>query len=239
MFASLDAAVADIPNGSSIMLAGFGPGTPLNLMAALHRKGVRDLTIIANSVGGGAARFGNTPTIDTLLDDGRVSKIIMAFTGATHPSRPSIAEELQQAGTLEAELVPQGTLAERIRAGGSGIPAFYTPAGVGTATATGKQHREFDGRTYVMERALTADYAFIRAWKADTFGNLLFKRAQRNFNPIMAMAGRCTIVEVEEPIAGEGTLDPDHIHTSGVFVQRLVQIPPDGVFITRFGPPAR
>ncbi len=226
--ASLDAAVADIPDGASIMLGGFGPGTPYNLIAALYRKGTKDLTLIAN--GTAVPRRGNIVTSGALVAEGRVKKVVMAFTGAPHPSQPSVLEEFQQAGKLEAELVPQGTLAERIRAGGAGIPAFYTPTAVGTELAAGKEHRVFNGRTYLMEQALTADYAFVRAWKADTFGNLVFRRAQRNFNPIMAMAARCTIAEIEEPIVEPGELDPDHIHTSGIVVRRIVQIPPDGVF---------
>jgi 3-oxoadipate CoA-transferase alpha subunit len=235
VYATLDAAVADIPDGSTIMLGGFGPGTPLNLVAALYRQGARELTLISNGAGGGTRQGDGVKTGETLIREGRVRKVVMAFTGATHPSRPSIVEELQQAGTLEAELVPQGTLAERIRAGGAGIPAFYTPTGVGTELAEGKEQRVFNGRTYLLEEALTADYAFVRAWRSDEFGNLQYRRAQRNFNPIMAMAARCTIAEVEEPIAPVGTIDPDQVHTPGVFVQRIVPIPPDGVWHQRFG----
>src|SRR5439155_7160218 len=159
------------------------------------------------------------------VSEKRARKVILAFTAATHPSRRSAVETLVAAGELEAETVPQGTLAERIRAGGAGIPAFYTPTGVGTETAEGKEHREFNGRTFILEEAITADYAFIRAWKADTFGNLLFRRAQRNFNPIMAAAARCAIVEAEEVVPA-GSFDPDHVHTPGLFVERIVQIPP-------------
>jgi 3-oxoacid CoA-transferase subunit A len=133
-------------------------------------------------------------------------------------------------GTLEAELVPQGTLAERVRAGGAGIPAFYTPASVGTLLAEGKEHREFDGETYVMERAIFADYAFIRAWRADTAGNLVYRMAARNFNPVFAMGARHVIVEVEQPIVPAGEIPPDQVHTPGIYVERLVQIPPDGYF---------
>ena len=136
-------------------------------------------------------------------------------------------------GKLKAEIVPQGTLAERIRAGGSGIPGFYTPAGIGTQVAEGKEVRSFNGRDYLLETALTADYTFIRAWKADKAGNLIYRRAARNFNPIMAMAATTTIVEVEQPIVEIGELDPDHIHTPGVYVQRLVKIPEDGTFVVR------
>jgi len=226
-------AVADIPDGSSVLVAGFGPGSPSNLIRALYFQGAKELTIIANGAGGigGAGRQG-VITSGTLVEEGRVRKVIAAFTASTRPSRPSVLEQLQQAGKIEAELTPQGTLAERIRAGGAGIPAFYTPAAVGTELAVGKEHRVFNERTYIMEEAITADYAFIRCWRADTFGNLIFRRAQRNFNPIMATAGRCTIVEVEDAIVPEGELDPDQIHTPGIFVQRLVKIPPDGIQYT-------
>ena len=224
VYATFDAAVADIPDGSSILIAGFGPGTPWNLVRALYFQGATDLTFIANGTGG--ATQDGLISSGTIIEAGRVKKVIAAFTAATHPSRKSVFEEMHEAGKIEAELTPQGTLAERIRAGGAGVPAFYTPAGVGTEIAEGKEHRDFNGRTYLLEHAITADYAFIRAWKADTFGNLIFRRAQRNFNPIMATAARCTIVEVEEAIVAEGALDPDQVHTSGIFVHRLVHIPP-------------
>jgi 3-oxoacid CoA-transferase A subunit len=166
-----------------------------------------------------------------LIESGRVRRVIASFTAATHPSRRAPLELLHEQGHLEAELVPQGTLAERIRSGGAGIPAFYTPTGVGTEVAEGKEHRVFNGRTYLLEEAITGDCAFVRAWKADAFGNLVFRRTQRNYNPIMAMAARCTIVEVEEPIVAEGQLDPDQVHASGIFVHRLIAIPPppDGI----------
>ena len=219
--ASFDEAVADIRDGSSVMVAGFANvGAPHNLVSALCRQGARDLTLIANS---GANPREGALTMATLIDDLRVKKVIFAFTASTHPSRPVGLQKLQADGVVEAELVPQGTLAERIRCGGAGIPAFYTPAAVGTELAAGKEHREFNGRTYLLEHALTADYAFIRAWKADEFGNLVFRQSQRNFNPIMATAGDCTIVEAEE-IVPVGSLDPDEIHTSGIWVQRIVKI---------------
>ena len=185
LYESLDEAVADIPDGASILLPGFSMvGAPHNLIAALHRQGAKHLTLIANSAG---ARD-DIVTMTNLIDDRRVRKVVFAFTAGTHPSRPVTLQKLQASGEIEAELVPQGTLAERIRAGGAGIPAFYTPTSVGTALAEGKEHRVFDGRTYVMEEAITADYAFIRARKADEFGNLQFHQSARNFNPIMAMA---------------------------------------------------
>ena len=226
--ASFDEAVADVPDGATILLGGFGPGTPWNLLAALYRQGARDLTIVCNSASGGSAAQGRDDLIAhaTLIEAGRVCKVIASFTAATHPSRKTPLELLHAQGRIEAELVPQGTLAERIRAGGAGIPAFYTPTGVGTEMAVGKEQRDFGGRAYLLEEAITGDYAFVRAWKADTFGNLVFRRAQRNYNPIMAMAARCTIAEIEEPIVAEGELDPDQVHTSGIFVHRLVPTPP-------------
>ena len=219
VFDTFEEALSDLSDGASILIAGFGGvGSPANLMRALQLSGAKDLTLIANGAGGAG-----------LVEEGRVRKVIASFTASTRPSRRSPVEELQQQGRIIAELTPQGTLAERIRAGGAGIPAFFTPTAVGTELAEGKEHRVFNGRTYILEEAITADYAFIRAWKADTFGNLIFRRAQRNFNPIMATAARCTVVEVEEPIVAEGELDPDQIHTPGIFVQRLVYIPPDGI----------
>ena len=226
MYQTMDGAVADIPDGASIMVPGFSMvGAPHNLIAALHRQGAKDLTLISNSAG---ARDDIT-TMTNLIDDRRVRKVVFAFTAGTHPSRPMTLQKLEAAGEIEAELVPQGTLAERIRAGGAGIPAFYTPASVGTVLAKGKEHREFKGRTYVMEDALTADYAFVRARKADEFGNLQFHQSARNFNPIMAMAADVTVVEAEQ-IVPVGELDADFVHTSGVYVHRIVQIPPDGVW---------
>jgi 3-oxoacid CoA-transferase A subunit len=228
VYASFANALSDVKDGSSILLGGFGPGTPHNLIDALHKQGAKDLTLIANALGGGSGlqRNDQYATVANLIEDRRVGGVIASFTAATHASQHSPLEELVTAGVVKTEIVPQGTLAERIRAGGSGIPAFFTPAGVGTEIADGKELREFNGRTYVMEEALTADYAFLRAWKADEFGNLIFRRAQRNFNPLMAQAADCTIVEVEE-VVPTGSLDPDHIHTSGIWVQRIVQIPPE------------
>ncbi|MBI4337542.1 MAG: 3-oxoacid CoA-transferase subunit A [Chloroflexi bacterium] len=222
VYSSFDEAVADIPDGAVIMVPGFGPGMPKNLLAALHRQGAKALTIIANAPGTTA----DQGAIPLLVADGRVRKLISSFTASAHPSRPSAFSELYEAGKIDAELVPQGTLAERIRAGGAGIPAFYTPVAVGTELAQGKEHRVFNGRTYLLEHALTADYALLRAWKADTFGNLVYVGSARNYNPIMAMAARFCIAEVEEPIVEPGGLDPNQVHTSGIFVRRLVRIPP-------------
>ena len=216
-----DEAVAGIPDGSTIMIAGFGPGTPNNLLEALHRQGAKDLSGICNFPADDVERnsFGN------LVLDKRFTKMYCAFTDIGRSGRVAPFAAAYQAHEIEAELMSQGTLAERIRAAGVGVPAFYTPVTVGTELAEGKEHRDFDGRTYVLEQALPADYAFIRAWKADSFGNLIFRRSQRNFNPIMATAAQCTIVEVEEPIVEPGELNPDTIHTSGIYVSRIVKIP--------------
>jgi 3-oxoacid CoA-transferase A subunit len=239
VIASFQEAVADIPDGASILIGGFGPGTPHNLVNALYEQGAKDLTLILNSAGsgGGGIRMGNV-SVTNLLEERRARKVIMAFTASTHPSRKSILEELQDNGEIEAELVAQGTLAERIRAGGAGIPAFYTPAAVGTELAEGKEHREFNGRTYLLEEAILADYAFVRAWHADEFGNLVYRGSERNFNPLMATAARVTIAETED-ILPIGSFEPEQVHTSGIFVQRVIKIPPDGIFHVSlpFSPP--
>ncbi|MGE3857374.1 MAG: CoA transferase subunit A [Dehalococcoidia bacterium] len=227
---SMAEAVADIPDGIQLLVPGFGPGTPHNLLTALFYTSVKDIHAVVNGVGFPSAATDGRKSLGDIIAAGRVRKVTAAFTAPTHPSQQSIAAEMIRTGKMEAELVPQGTLAERVRAGGAGIPAFYTPAGVGTLTATGKEHRDFNGRTYVMEEAIFADYAFIRAWKADTAGNLIFRLAARNFNPIFAMGARHTIVEVEQPIVEAGELPPDQIHTPGVVIEKLVQIPPDGYF---------
>jgi len=222
LYDSMDAAVTDIQDGASIMFGGFGgPGSPYNLITALHRQGAKNLIGISNGAGGQRPH-----DLSILIASRRVRRMLCAFTAPTHTSRPSAFSDLYEKGEIEAELMPQGTLAERIRSAGTGIPAFFTPASVDTELAEGKEHRVFNGRTYVLEEALSADYAFVRAWKADKFGNLIFRRSQRNFNPLMAMAARCTIVEVEEPILEVGSLDPDQIHTPGIFVHRIVHIPP-------------
>jgi 3-oxoacid CoA-transferase A subunit len=229
IYQTFDEAVADVPDGSVFMSPGFGGvGLPRNLLAALNRQGAKNLTGISNNAGTVDAKV----DVGTLVAAGQVKKMICAFTAPTHPSQITPFVRMYNNGEVDAELVPQGTLAERIRAAASGIGAFYTPASVGTELAEGKEHREINGRTYVLEYPLQADYAFIRAWKADTFGNLQFRLAQRNFNPIMAMAARITIVEVENDIVAAGELDPDQIHVSGVYVDRLVRIPPspDGIW---------
>ena len=231
VYSTFDEAVADIPNGSTIMFPGFGPpGMPRNLIAALLRQGARDLTGISNHHG----YIGDFMDVGRLVEAGRVKKMICAFTASTRPSRMLPFERMHEAGEIEAELVPQGTLAERIRAAGSGIGAFYTPTSVGTELAEGKEHRFINGREYVLEYPLHADYAFIRAYRADSWGNLQYRLSQRNFNPIMAQAARVTIVEVEEDILELGAIDPDHVHTPGIFVDRVVKIPPppEGIWET-------
>ncbi len=215
-------AVADIPDGATVMISGFtGPGTPRNLIRALLEQGARDLTCIFNSPGvaSGAVHPGS------LIEAGRVRRMVSAFSARSGDGRLPF-ERIVEAGEIETELMPQGTLAERIRAGGAGIGAFYTPTGVGTEVAEGKEQRTIDGRDYLLEHPLTADYALLRAHRADTTGNLQFRLAQRNFGPIMAMAARTTIVEVEEPVCEPGEIDPDAVHTPGIVVDRIVQIPP-------------
>ena len=207
-------AVADIKDGASIMMGGFGLcGIPENLIVALREKGVRNLTIMSNNAG--IDNFG----IGILLETRQVKKMISTYVGEN-----KLFEELVLSGQLEIELVPQGTFAERIRAGGAGIPAFYTPTGYGTLVAEGKETREFDGRMYVMERALIADFAFVKAWKGDRWGNLMYRKTARNFNPMMATAARVTIAEVEQ-LVDVGDLEADHIHTPAIFVQRILQGP--------------
>ncbi len=221
---SAEAAVSDIHDGASILVGGFHAGAPWNLLAALYDQGAKDLTAISTTVNRPLRDVDGRVTIADLVLAGRVRKVVASFTGAPHPSQPNLAEQAFREGRAEAELVPQGTLAERIRAGGAGIPAFYTPAGVGSVYARSRESRSFDGRDYLLERGIFADYAFVRAWRADEAGNLLFRRAARNFNPIMAAAARCTIVEVDEPLLPAGDLDPDHVHTPGVYVARLVHV---------------
>lgn len=209
--ATAQAAVADIPNDAVIMAGGFGLcGIPENLIAALRDSGVTGLTAISNNAG--VDDFG----LGLLLQTRQIRKMISSYVGENKEFERQYLD-----GELEVELTPQGTLAERIRAAGAGIPAFFTPTGVGTIVADGKETRDFDGRTYVMERALHADFALVKAWKADRHGNLVFKATARNFNPMMAMAAKVTLVEVEE-IVEPGELAPDQVHVSGIFVQRVV-----------------
>lgn len=207
-----DAAVNDIPDNATLMLGGFGLcGIPENCIAALLRKGVKGLTCISNNAG--VDDFG----IGLLLKTRQVKKMISSYVGEN-----AEFERQLLSGELEVELIPQGTLAERVRAGGAGIPAFFTPAGVGTEVAQGKETRVFEGKTYLMEQWLRADFSIVKAWKGDTSGNLVYKGTARNFNPMMATAGKTTIAEVEE-LVPVGALDPNQIHTPGIFVHRIFQ----------------
>lgn len=204
-------AVADIPNGVTIAVGGFGlVGVPEILINALLDQGATDLETVSNNCG--TDGFG----LGVLLEKGRIRRTISSYVG----SNKEFARQYLS-GELEVELTPQGTLAERLRAGGAGIPAFYTPAGVGTKVAEGKEVREFDGRAYVMERGITGEFAIVKAWKGDRYGNLCYRLTARNFNPLVAMAGKTTIAEVEE-LVEVGQLDPDEIHTPAIFVQRVV-----------------
>ena len=209
--ASAAAAVADIPDGATLMAGGFGLcGIPENLILAVRDSGVGGLTVVSNNAG--VDDFG----LGLLLQTRQIAKMISSYVGEN-----KTFEAQYLSGELAVDLVPQGTLAERIRAGGAGIPAFYTPTGFGTLIAEGKDIRHFDGKPYVLERSLTADFSLVKAWKADRHGNLVFRKTARNFNPIMATAGRITIAEVEE-LVEPGALDPDEVHTPGIFVQRVV-----------------
>ena len=227
-------AVQDIPDGSVIGFGGFAmPGVPFNLINALLEQGAKQLTLVANTTGG--AQLPRNPDIGMLVENGQVKKVICAFTAATRPTDVLPFTKYYESGEVDAELVPQGTLAERLRAAGAGIPAFYTPAAVGTELAEGRETRVINGREYLLEYALPLDYAFVRAVRADTFGNLQFHRSQRNFNPVMATAARITIAEVDEDILPAGGIDPDMVHTAGIFVNRLVKVPPspDGIWPSR------
>ena len=210
---SADEAIRDITDGSSIMVGGFGLcGIPENLIEALVRKRVKNLITISNNAG--VDEFG----LGKLLATGQIKKHIGSYVGEN-----KLFERLVLTGQLELELNPQGTLAERIRAGGAGIPAFFTPTGVGTMVAEGKEVREFEGRPYVMERALKADFALIKAWKADRWGNLVFRKTTRNFNPMMATAARVTIVEVEH-LVEPGEIDADQVHLPSIYVKRILLV---------------
>ena len=228
IYETMDAAVADIPDGVTILSPGFsGVGVPRNLLAALNRQGAKNLTGVSNNAG----TIDENVDIGTLVEAGQMKKMICAFTAATHPSQVTPFTRMYNNDEIDAELVPQGTLAERLRCAAAGIGGFYTPTSLGTELAEGKEHREFNGRMHVLELPLPGDYGLIRAWKADTTGNLVFRLTQRNFNPLMAMAATVTIVEVENDIVEAGELDPDAIHVAGIYVDRLVRIPEDGIWI--------
>lgn len=212
IYPSSNAALVDIVrDGQTLAVGGFGLcGIPEALIAALRDTGVQQLTCISNNAG--VDGFG----LGLLLESRQIKKMISSYVGENKEF-----ERQYLSGELELEFVPQGTLAEKLRAGGAGIPAFFTKTGVGTLVAEGKETRDFDGETYLMERALTADVALIKAWKADQSGNLIYRRTARNFNPMAATAGKITVVEVEE-IVENGTFDPDQVHTPGIFVDRIV-----------------
>ena len=212
VFANADEAIFDIQDGATVMLGGFGLcGIPENLIDALVRKGVKNLTTISNNVGIDDAGLGKC------LAAGQIVRHLGSYVGENR-----LLEEMVLNKRIDLQLIPQGTFAERLRAGGAGIPAFFTPTGVGTVVAEGKETREFDGRTYVMERALKADFALIKAWKGDRWGNLVYRKTARNFNPMMAAAAKVTIVEVEE-LLEVGELAPDNVMTPSIYVQRIFQ----------------
>jgi 3-oxoacid CoA-transferase subunit A len=210
--ANADEAVRDIPAGATVMVGGFGLcGIPENLIRALVRTGVKNLTTISNNVGVDGQGMG------LLLAAGQIRRHIGTYVGEN-----KLLEQMVLEKKIDLQLVPQGTFSERIRAGGAGIAAFFTPTGVGTIIAEGKEVREFEGRAYVMERGLTADFALIKAWKGDTIGNLVYRKTARNFNPMMATAAKITIAEVEH-LVPVGEIEPDAVHTPGIFVKRIFQ----------------
>ncbi len=210
VFANADEAIFDIQDGATILVGGFGLcGIPENLIAALVRKGVKNLNTISNNMG--VDDFG----LGLLLQKGQIKSHKGSYVGENR-----LFEELVLAGKLDLELVPQGTFAERIRAGGAGIPAFYTPTGYGTTVADGKETREFDGRMYVMERAITAEFALVKAWKGDKWGNLVYRKTAQNFNPMIATAGKITIAEVEQ-LVEPGEIPAEQVHTPSIYVKRI------------------
>ncbi|MEW8986621.1 MAG: CoA transferase subunit A [Bacillus sp. (in: firmicutes)] len=211
IFTSFEEAVQDIRDGMTLMVGGFGlVGIPENLIKALCEKNVKDLTVISNNCGVDDWGLG------LLLQNKQIKKMISSYVGENKEFERQVLS-----GELEVQLTPQGSLAEKIRAGGAGIPAFYTPAGVGTPIAEGRETREFDGKEYLLEEALTADFSLIKAWKADKMGNVIYRKTAQNFNPMMAAAGKITIAVVEE-IVEIGELDPDQIHTPSIYVQGLI-----------------
>lgn len=214
IYGSAKEAIAGVKDGMTLLVGGFGLcGIPENCIAALRDSGVKGLTCVSNNAG--VDDFG----LGLLLQNKQIKKMVSSYVGEN-----KLFEQMYLSGELEVEFCPQGTLAERVRAGGAGIPAFFTPTGVGTKVAEGKEVRNFNGRDYIMEKGIVGDFAFVRAWKADKFGNLMFRKTARNFNPMMATAGKITVAEVEE-IVEIGELDPDQIHTPGVYVQRIVKAP--------------
>ena len=232
LYKTPEEAVADIPDGASVMIGGFGHAVdkPQTLLQALAGRGIRDLTIICNGAGAagamGIGSIGGKPFIDEeiLIENGLVRKVMCSVPASLVMSKPNAFERLHKEGKIELEYVPQGTLAERIRAGGAGLGGFYTPTGIGTLIEEGKETRTIDGRKMILEFALKADYALVRAYKADTMGNLVFRGIMRSFNAIMPQAAKTAIAEVEE-IVNPGELDPEIIITPGIFVDRIVEVP--------------
>jgi 3-oxoacid CoA-transferase subunit A len=212
VFADAKSAIAGVKDNMTLLVGGFGLcGIPENCIEALHDSGVKGLTCVSNNAG--VDDFG----LGLLLQTRQIKKMMSSYVGEN-----ATFEKQFMSGELDLEFCPQGTLAERLRAGGAGIPGFYTPTGVGTKVAEGKEVRNFEGRDYVLERGITGDFAFVKAWKGDKFGNLIFRKTSRNFNPMIATAGKITVAEVEE-LVEIGELEPDQIHTPGVFVQRIFQ----------------
>ncbi len=210
IYPNADAAVEGVKDGMLLCFGGFGLcGIPENSIAALRKTGVKNLTCVSNNAG--IDGFG----LGLMLENGQIVKMISSYVGENE-----LFEKMYMNGELEVEFTPQGTLAEKLRAGGAGIPAFFTPTGVGTKVAEGKEVRNIGGRDYVLEHSIRGDFAFVKAWKADKFGNLIFRKTARNFNPLTAMAGKITVVEVEE-IVEIGELDPENIHLPGAYVQRI------------------
>lgn len=209
---SYEEALAGLTDDMTVLAGGFGIcGIPENLIAQIRKMGVKGLTVVSNNCG--IDGFG----LGVLLEDRQIRKMIASYVGEN-----ALFEQQLLSGELEVELTPQGTLAEKLRAGGAGIPAFFTATGYGTSVADGKEVREFDGRHYVMERAITGDFAIVKGWKADHYGNVIYRHTAQNFNPVVATAGRITVVEVEE-IVEPGELDPTQIHTPGIYVDRIIQ----------------
>lgn len=210
VYPNADAAIEGVKDGMTMLFGGFGLcGIPENSIAALQKRGVKNLTCMSNNAG--VDGFG----LGLLMMNGQIRKMISSYVGEN-----ALFEKLYLEGKLEVEFTPQGTLAEKLRAAGAGIPAFYTPTGVGTKVSEGKEIKNFDGRDYVLERSIQGDFAFVKAWKSDKFGNLIYRKTSRNFNPMVATAGKITVAEVEE-IVEIGELDPEHIHTPGVYVNRI------------------
>jgi 3-oxoacid CoA-transferase subunit A len=209
---SYEEAMAGLEDGMTVLAGGFGLcGIPENLIAEIKRKGTRDLTVVSNNCG--VDGFG----LGVLLEDRQIRKMIASYVGEN-----ALFERQLLDGELEVELTPQGTLAEKMRAGGAGIPAFYTATGFGTPVAKGKEARQFDGRDYILEHSIIGDFAIVKGWKADRYGNVVYRHTAQNFNPLAAMAGKITVVEVEE-IVEPGELDPAHIHTPGIYVDRIIK----------------